>query len=156
MTPYAAWRDLRELVRATVETDLRPRFPALRLTPIDHAAFTAAKPWREAQQIGWEWRSVVKLKTNRFDLAVWHGETLCGLAYGPATDDWVSIAYLQGNPDSAHPLKGCVIDIAVAALEAQALAADASVLGAGMRGCTCVICSVVFSHGRIRVARFLT
>ncbi|GEN01975.1 hypothetical protein MRA01_65140 [Methylobacterium radiotolerans] len=70
MTPYAAWRDLRELVRATVETDLRPRFPALSLAPIDHAAFTAAKPWRVAEQIGWEWRAALKLTTNRFDLAV--------------------------------------------------------------------------------------
>lgn len=126
MTPYAAWQDLREVVRATVETDLRLGFPALRLKPIDHAALTAAKPWREAQRIGWEWRSVLMLTTNRFDLAVWHDGMLCGLAYGPATADRIAIAYLQGNPDPTHPLKGYVIDIAVAALEAQALAADAA------------------------------
>lgn len=124
---YAHWDDLRELVRARVGADLRKHFPDLRLTSINLAALNAARPWRSAQAVGWEWPAVVKRRrTNRFDLAIWHGEILCGLAYGPADAAWVAIGFLQGNPDPFHPLRGRVILIALAVLETQVLAADAA------------------------------
>ncbi len=126
-SPYAQWEDLRELVRSRVGADLLKRFPDLRLTSIDLAALNAAKPWRSAQAVGWEWPAVVKRRrANRFDLAIWHGEILCGLAYGPAETAWVAIGFLQGSPNPAHPLRGRVIPIALAVLEMQVLAADAA------------------------------
>lgn len=120
------WKALRADVLAVVEKDLRRRHPNLRLTPIDAPALAAARPWAQAQQVGWEWRRVInRYPANRFDLAIWSGETLCGLAYGPAKAEWVGIEYLEGNPDPKHPLRGQIIQIAVDVLEAQALAADA-------------------------------
>lgn len=124
---YAQWEGLRELVRARVGDTLRRQVPELRLTPIDLAALNAAKPWRAAQAVGWEWPAVIKRRrANRFDLAIWHGEILCGLAYGPADAAWVAIGFLQSNPDPAHPLRGRVIPIALAVLEAQMQAANAA------------------------------
>lgn len=127
VSAYAEWEVLRELVRSRISDDLRRHVPALRLTSIDTAALNAAKPWRLAQAVGWEWPAVVKRRrANRFDLAIWANVTLCGLAYGPADTSWVAIGFLQGNPDPAHPLRGRVIPIALAVLEAQVLAADAA------------------------------
>lgn len=126
MSAYADQDDLRSLARGVAEADLRLLSPALRLGPIRAAALRAALPWRAARAVGWEWDRVVKRREpSRFELAIWHGDTLCGLAYGPAAPEWVAIAYLQGNPDPAHPLKRRVVDVAVAVLEAQALAAGA-------------------------------
>ena len=120
---YAQWKGLRELVRVQVGEGLRRQVPELRLTPIDLAALNAAKPWRAAQAVGWEWPAVIKRRrANRFDLAIWHGEILCGLADAA----WIAIGFLQGTPDPAHPLRGRVIPIALAVLEAQVLAADAA------------------------------
>lgn len=127
LSTYVQWEGLRELVRAQVSVDLRRNFPEVRLTPIDLAALNAAKPWRAAQAVGWEWPAVVKRRrANRFDLAIWHGEILCGLAYGPADAAWVAISFLQGNPEPSHPLRRQVIPIALAVLEAQVLAAEAA------------------------------
>lgn len=123
---YAQWEGLRKLVRVQVGDGLRRQAPELRLTPIDLAALNAAKPWRAAQAVGWEWPAVIKRRrANRFDLAIWHGEILCGLAYGPADAAWVAIGFLQGSPDPTHPLRGRVIPIVLAVLEAQMLAAGA-------------------------------
>ncbi len=44
----------------------------------------------------------------------------------PRRRRWIAIDFLQGSPDHAHPLRGRVISIALAVLEAQVLAADAA------------------------------
>lgn len=68
---YAQWDGLRALVRALVGDSLRRQVPELRLTLIDLAALNAAKPWRAAHAVGWEWPAVVKRRrANRFDLAI--------------------------------------------------------------------------------------
>ncbi len=68
---YAQCEGLRERVRARVGEDLRRHSPEVRLTPIDLTALNAAKPWRAAQAVEWEWPAVVKWRrAKRFDLAI--------------------------------------------------------------------------------------
>jgi hypothetical protein len=54
------------------------------------------------------------------DLAIWYGDRLCGLGFGPGIEEWVAIKFLERDPDKAHPLKGRIIDIAIQVLEVQA------------------------------------
>jgi hypothetical protein len=61
---------------------------------------------------------------DRFELAVWSGGTLCGLAMGrPApTASHLSLYYLEGNPDSSNPLHFKVANVVITALRAYAVA----------------------------------
>lgn len=47
---------------------------------------------------------------ERFDLSIWSGETLCGLAVGSnvMANETVVIDVREGHPDKNHPLKGQV------------------------------------------------
>jgi hypothetical protein len=67
------------------------------------------------------WR---KAHPDRFELAVWSGGILCGLAIGrPApTAAHLSLYYLEGNPDPGNPLHFKVTNVVVAALRAYASA----------------------------------
>jgi hypothetical protein len=124
MTSASEWDQVRQLVRAKVQGDLRRAFSAVTLTGIDHHAFEAVKPWyRRERRAGWEWYDVTKRRrVHYYDLAIWHSDRLCGLAFGPASLEWVCMAYIESDPDRTHPLKGKVTDIAIAVLETQALA----------------------------------
>jgi hypothetical protein len=115
----AEWEVIRHLARNRVEVSRRKAFPLLRLTRIDLTALRQADTWLgPSRRADWDWREVVKRpKPNRFELALWHGEQLCGLAFGPANTQVVCMEYLEGNPDAVHPLKRRVADIAIATLE---------------------------------------
>ena len=59
---------------------------------------------------------------GRFEVAVWSGKTLCGLALGRVRDRFCGIDYLESCPDPRHPLKGRVTVIVAGAAVAYATA----------------------------------
>lgn len=84
----------------------------LRLTVIDASALDA----RDAQWStfppndpgNFDWRHDVGLRrkdTAPFHVAVWHGETLCGLGLGRKRRNRVDLELMEGSPDPNHPLK---------------------------------------------------
>jgi hypothetical protein len=103
--------------------------PELRLTDIDAMALGAAEPWRTlGRAVDWSWRVLARRPTHQVRTAIWHGDRLCGLMCGSAGEAAVVLRYLEGAPDSAHPLKGRVADIGVATAEVYAQAIGAPVL----------------------------
>ena len=112
-----------ELVRLGVERGYSDRIPGLKLTGIDRAAVNASRAWFRVpeRRYAWDWFRILKRSgTGRFDLAMWSGALLCGLAYGPEAADYAAIHYLEGCPHRDHPLRGYVLPVAVAAVELQA------------------------------------
>ncbi len=91
---------------------------------------TCAMQWtgHPARVVAWSWGVMVlnhrRRHPSRFELALWSGGTLCGLALGRAGNTHCSMEYLEGSPAIGHPLKGQVIPAAL-----TALAAYAAVLG---------------------------
>lgn len=90
-----------------IEVDAR-----LWLTVIDAAALDA----RDAQWSAFppndpgnfDWRHDVGLRRKDaapFHVAVWHGETLCGLGLGRKRGNRVDLELMEGSPDPNHPLK---------------------------------------------------
>jgi hypothetical protein len=63
-----------------------------------------------------------KNEPDRFEVSVWSGETLCGLAVGWTRQAFCRVDYLEGSPDPAHPLKGSVAVIVSGAATAYATA----------------------------------
>jgi hypothetical protein len=62
---------------------------------------------------GWDWRAqrrAAQSTLNRFELAVWSGFTLCGLAIGKPSKgpSHLGIRLIEANPEASHPLKGYV------------------------------------------------
>lgn len=93
--------------------------PAIRLADIDARALAAwERTWKMPHRSGsggWNWRNLVEefrsdpaaLKT-----ALWSGDVLCGMALGRPSHrtatrnrERLSVHYMEGNPDPAHPLK---------------------------------------------------
>ena len=70
----------------------------------------------------WDWGELRQqyLMPKRFELAIWHGEDLCGLAIGTASDGntLVSIRYLEGWPLVGHHFQGRVLQIIAVAVAA--------------------------------------
>lgn len=120
---YAEYEAVRRAVRERVALDWRT--PGLRLDGISHEALRTARGWkRPPRLVDWDWQRIVKRKSGAdLDLAIWHEDTLCGIAYGQAKPDWLEIGWLEGSPH-IHPLKGQVIDLALAVLRTQAIAFD--------------------------------
>ncbi len=128
------WEEVRRLARDAVQANRRTMLPKLSLRGIDAAALTAARAWLGPKRVAdWDWQDATKRpKPNRYELALWHEDWLCGLAYGPATSRMVAIEYFEGDPDPTHPLKRRVTDLAIATLETQmfiAQAVEARLLG---------------------------
>lgn len=97
----------------------------------------AIEAWRDTWQRGhalgyggWDWSGLVAPVWRRptgFYLAVWSGETLCGLAVGRTSRrrrsgqrHTLSVHFLEGNPDTRHPLRGRIAPLALAAAESYA------------------------------------
>lgn len=122
MLTSAEWEELRALARDNVQEDRRPRQPNLRLGPIDAAALRATDGWLgRARVADWDWRGVTKRPRDaRFEVAMWHGDRLCGLALGPVEGvigmGRACLEYIEGAP-RPHPLQGQVIPIALITVE---------------------------------------
>ena len=104
-----------------------------RLSTINNTTLDA---WRQhwaghpVRAVAWPWDVMVpdyrRHHPSRFELAIWSGDTLCGLAIGRTGNAYCSIEYLEGSPMAGHSLKGQVIPAALTALLAYA-----AVLGKG-------------------------
>lgn len=70
----------------------------------------------------WDWGRVAaqfhSTHPKCFEVAIWHGDVLCGLAIGPMNPPkFVGISYIEGNP-GAHPLKGKILPFVLTTAEA--------------------------------------
>jgi hypothetical protein len=90
----------------------------VRLSLIDDAALLA---WREQwtprpdQPGGWNWpEQTRRLRSTlgRFEIALWSGPILCGLAIGKPSKgpSHLAVQLIEGNPAPTHPLKGFVAE----------------------------------------------
>ncbi len=74
----------------------------------------------------WPWQAMLdnlrKNEPDRFELALWSENTLCGLAVGSTRRSFCRVDYLEGSPEPDHPLKGYVAMIMVGAVVAYATA----------------------------------
>jgi hypothetical protein len=110
----AANRYLNKLRKAQASTMARwaaQADSATRVTSIDRLALGA---WERDWQIGeiwpWPWLMDRHKGVGRFEMALWSGEFLCGLAVGVAKRDrYVAIKYIQGWQKYPRPLQGEVI-----------------------------------------------
>jgi hypothetical protein len=107
------------------------------LTPITSAAIEAWRAtWRPLQtfrdQYGeWDWVELgwgFRNDTDRFEMALWSGHHLCGLAIGRPSGRHASVGvrFVEGSPVSGHPFKGRVLKIVAATAAAYALQINAS------------------------------
>lgn len=115
----ALGEQVRRAVRERVAQDLR--LPGLTLGGVTEEAARVAASWPcPPRQTDWNWRGLVKHRRGGdLDLSIWHGTTLCGLAYGRARAEWLELGWLEGNPHP-HPLAGRIRNIALAVLRTQA------------------------------------
>lgn len=104
----------------------------LRLTDIDsHALDVWRSTWIHMHPLGyggWDWDGLVArvhTRPSAFQVAIWSGGELCGLAVGRLSKrrpsgrrHTISVHYLEGNPLREHPLRGRVAPLAFAAAEA--------------------------------------
>jgi len=126
---YKEFLNKYEEIRSDIykEVPLAVNMPGVRLTPINGAALLYYKKWpdigRTPPNGGWDWESwSINYKEKypkRFDVAIWFGTTLCGLALGKMSEKniHVRLEVLEGSTDGTHPLKGRVAYIALTALE---------------------------------------
>jgi hypothetical protein len=91
----------------------------VRLAPIDGDAIESWNstwiPRRDGGVGGWDWDDLMRRQRRfvaRLDVAVWSGNSLCGLAIGRLSGgrETVRIDYVEGCPVN-HPLKGHIIPI---------------------------------------------
>jgi hypothetical protein len=66
-------------------------------------------------------------KPRNFHVALWYGDALCGLAVGRVSPahEALSLHFMEGSPDPAHPLRGNVAAIVFACAELYAVAVGA-------------------------------
>ncbi|MDM9653354.1 hypothetical protein QU755_18290 [Pseudomonas wenzhouensis] len=93
---------------------------------IEEAELEEADAWRlhPDRQVGWCWRAVLRQERKvykRFEVALWHGGVLCGLMVCRVSDARVNInvKFIEGPPFD-HPLKGTLLQLAVAQAEVYA------------------------------------
>ena len=81
------------------------------LDPRALAAWTSSWRGHPRRLHNWNWAEYQREFINspsRFELAVWSGTVLCGLAVGKLSRgrENLSVQLLEGSPDPHHPLKG--------------------------------------------------
>lgn len=78
-----------------------------------------------AQYGEWDWAALRQQfrDPDRFEVAIWSGQELCGLAIGKASNGrtLVSVRFLEGSPRRNHPFEGRVIRICAAAADGYGL-----------------------------------
>jgi len=95
----------------------------VRLSLIDEVALQAWQAqWRRQFGLdgGWNWREQrlrLGSTVSRFEVALWSGPVLGGLAIGKPSKgpSHLALQLLEGNPAAQHPLKGYVAECAVEA-----------------------------------------
>ena len=103
---------------------------SISLTEIDAQALSNwERDWKSAYSGGpggFDWREERRRFTrpSRFDVAIWGGTTLCGLAIGQPSRGkrHLSVHLLEGSPQRGHPLKGVVRYCAIEAAISYAVA----------------------------------
>lgn len=102
----------------------------LSLRPIEPSALDhAARIWTRHPEriVRWPWNEIAvdfrRDHPDRFEVAIWSGAVLCGLAIGRCSRSplYCGVNYLEGSPDPAHALRGFVIGIVLAAAESYAM-----------------------------------
>ena len=66
--------------------------------------------------------NIRRSEPDRFEVAVWSSDTLCGLAIGRTRTEFCRVDYLEGSPMPDHPLRGKVAIIVSGAAVAYATA----------------------------------
>jgi hypothetical protein len=123
------FRRLRRLAFDSAEALLKADFGIdARFTEIDRDATRAFRAtWALYPRPAWsgdppDWYRLSLTRRaiyDRFDAALWHGETLCGLVMGRPSRGrtFLRVDLLEGSPDPHHPLKRAVLlSVADAAL----------------------------------------
>ncbi len=83
--------------------------------------------WRDCpeRRYPWPWHEMAgdyrRNEPTRFEVAVWGGEVLCGLAIGWQRTKFCSVDYIEGSPLPVHPLRGNVLSAVLTALTAYAV-----------------------------------
>ena len=124
----ARYNAMREAALADAEQRLQNRISdplgsTIRLSLLDERALGAwQQQWkpRPDRSGGWNWRDQrLRLAStiSRFEIAIWSGPFLGGLAIGKPSRgaSHLAIQLLEGNPAEAHPLKGLVAECVVEA-----------------------------------------
>lgn len=96
----------------------------LMVSNINEMALRSCQKWT-GRQVAWDWSYTLRQyrkNPKRFELAIWVGEHLCGLALGApsGSDLHCSVVYLESDPADTHPLHGLVFLIALTHLETYA------------------------------------
>jgi len=126
------YRQVRRDAQLAVQAELRELTHAeIFLTDIGEEALAAADTWRELYSAhkadhvpGWDWRKEVRRIRNRprrVEVALWHEQTVCGLALGRISDRCViaTIHLVEANP-AGNPLAGMVVPFITRYLETLA------------------------------------
>lgn len=95
----------------------------LKVMPIDTRAMAYWSALRDMnylnERANFDWLKIFQQVLNtprRFDVAIWDGDTLCGMACGMASrgDAYVTVKWLERfRTDSSHGLKGLIAEIAL-------------------------------------------
>ncbi|HET7459766.1 MAG TPA: hypothetical protein VFJ82_00905 [Longimicrobium sp.] len=110
--------------------------PGIRLCDVNHWTLQVRREtWTTVHPHGdepWDWDVILANvgRPEHFAFAIFHGDILRGLAKGHISKarEVVGPEFVEGNPSIDHPLKGNVIQIAVAAADAIGNLARARVL----------------------------
>ncbi len=112
---------------------------AFSLRGIDsHALFAWRTRWPAHQGLDrdmgrWDWEMLAASYHRRpsaFHLAIWSGNELCGLAVGRPSRSRrrLTVEYMEGSPNSIHPLKGQILELTLAAAVAYGRTLGAKLL----------------------------
>lgn len=93
----------------------------IRFEPITDQALEASYLWGDEAEL-YPWEEVPKWKADDykgFDISLWFGIELCGMAYATPKQSKLSIkvVLLEGKPDRTHPLKGFVASLVLEAID---------------------------------------
>jgi hypothetical protein len=112
----ARYGAIRRAAFQAAEAELNATGIVVSLRHIDAAALAAVASWTN-RRVDWRWAHAAP---------DWRGEILCGMALGRPSKgpSHLSIHFAEGNPDPAHPLRGKVLPIVLAAGLAYAIALE--------------------------------
>ncbi len=135
-SPYDAYRTISYSVAllalpTTLQHHVLGRFAGvpIALREVDNAALDEWDAhWKgsASRRVAWDWRRIdtryETLLDDRFELAVWSGAVLCGLAAGTPRFGRMEVDLAEGSPGSRHPLKGATRFAVIEAARAYTMA----------------------------------